>query len=115
MVSGTVQSVTPYGAFVTLRPGLRALLHISQISMERFKDADQVFKPGDEVRALAVTVDQEMGRVSLRTRQLEEEPGEMLRVSQRVFDEAEGRVERRVQRIAAVDALESAYTYSFAE
>ena len=49
VVKGTVESLQSYGAFVRLENGLSGLVHISQISTQRIKSADQVLHVGDEV------------------------------------------------------------------
>lgn len=49
VMEGTVESLKPYGAFVTLENGLTGLVHISQISKNRIKHPGVVLKEGQQV------------------------------------------------------------------
>lgn len=52
MVEGKVEALLPYGALVQLdRGGIVAMLHISQISQERFEAVEDVFSEGDRIKA----------------------------------------------------------------
>ena len=71
IVSGTVESIRDYGAFVKLAEGVSGLLHISQISAARVKNVRAVLKEGQEVTCRITKV--EDGKISLSKRVLEEE------------------------------------------
>lgn len=77
IVDGTVLGVRPYGAFVDIG-GIAALLHISYVSQLPVEDAEKVFNLNDWVRAKIVHLDIEKGRVTLSTKDLEIEAGQML-------------------------------------
>lgn len=49
IMEGTVETLKPYGAFVTLENGLSGLVHISQISKNRIKHPGVVLKEGQKV------------------------------------------------------------------
>ena len=49
IMEGTVETLKPYGAFVTLENGLSGLVHISQISKNRIKHPGVVLKEGQTV------------------------------------------------------------------
>lgn len=49
IMEGTVDTLKPYGAFVTLENGLSGLVHISQISKNRIKHPSVVLKEGQSV------------------------------------------------------------------
>ena len=68
VVKGTVQS---YGAFVRLENGLSGLVHISQISTQRIKSADQVLHVGDEVDVKVIGIKD--GKISLSIKALAED------------------------------------------
>ena len=54
-VVGRVVSVTDYGAFVELEPGVEALIHISEMTWSRrMKHPSKVVKPGDQVEAVVL-------------------------------------------------------------
>lgn len=46
VIEGTVESIQPYGAFVTLENGISGLIHISQISEKRIKSPSAVLSVG---------------------------------------------------------------------
>jgi len=96
LVWGTVERIAPYGAFVDV-DGLTALLHISQISVERLDSPDQVFTVGDRVRAMVLRVDPERGRLSLNTKRLEQTAGDMLRDPSLVYENAEAAAAKFMQ------------------
>lgn len=50
VLSGVVESIQNYGAFIRLENGLSGLVHISQISSKRVKSVGDVLKKGDEVQ-----------------------------------------------------------------
>jgi small subunit ribosomal protein S1 len=49
VVTGTVQSLKPYGAFIDIG-GINGLLHVSQISHDRVSDIATVLQPGDTLK-----------------------------------------------------------------
>ncbi len=56
-VVGRVVSVTDYGAFVELEPGVEGLIHISEMTWSRrMKHPSKVVKPGDQVEAVVLEV-----------------------------------------------------------
>jgi len=61
---GTVTRVEPYGAFVEILPGKNGLAHVSRLSTEYVKDANDVVKVGDKVTAYVTEVDSQ-GRINI--------------------------------------------------
>lgn len=51
VVTGTVQSLKPYGAFIDIG-GINGLLHVSQISHDRVSDIATVLQPGDTLKVI---------------------------------------------------------------
>ena len=74
VMTGTVDTLKPYGAFVTLENGLSGLLHISQISTQRIKHPGVVLKEGQEVRVKIISTAD--GKISLSMKALAEEDNE---------------------------------------
>ena len=74
IVTGTVESLQNYGAFVDLGDGLSGLVHISQISLKRIKSPSDVLNVGDEVNVKIIGVKD--GKISLSMKALEEEKKE---------------------------------------
>jgi (E)-4-hydroxy-3-methyl-but-2-enyl pyrophosphate reductase len=74
VLQGTVVSLTKFGAFVRILPGIDGLVHISEISWDRIEDPADVLKVGDEVNVKLLGVDIDEKRVSLSIKQLTERP-----------------------------------------
>lgn len=68
VVTGTVESVQSYGAFVKLENGLSGLVHISQISDKRIKAASDVLTVGQSVDAKVIGINN--GKISLSMKAL---------------------------------------------
>jgi len=65
-VTGRVVSLTDYGAFVELEPGVEGLVHISEMSWsKRLRHPSKVFKLGDRVDVGILEVDMAKRRISL--------------------------------------------------
>lgn len=74
-VRGKVRNMTNYGVFVELEEGIDGLLHVNDMSWtKKINHPSAMFKKGDEVRAVVLSVDQERKRVALGLKQLEEDP-----------------------------------------
>ncbi|MGN1377227.1 MAG: S1 RNA-binding domain-containing protein [Dorea sp.] len=74
VVSGKVESLQDYGAFVRLENGLSGLVHVSQISQKRVKSPKDVLNTGDEVQVKIIGIKD--GKISLSMKALEEIPEE---------------------------------------
>jgi len=66
---GTVRTLTPYGAFVDLG-GVDGLLHVSDMSWSRVKDAGEVVQPGQQIEVKVLKIDREKERISLGLKQI---------------------------------------------
>lgn len=75
VVTVTIVSMTSYGAFARIIPGVDGLIHISQIANKRVTKPQDELKIGQEVEAKITAIDLEKKRVSLSIRALlPEEP-----------------------------------------
>lgn len=63
--NGKVVSLTDFGAFVELEPGLEGLVHVSQISDERIEKPSDVLSVGQEVEVAVIEIDKEEKRLKL--------------------------------------------------
>jgi small subunit ribosomal protein S1 len=77
VVLGTVRGIKPYGAFIDIG-GVSGLLHISEISHEHIETPHTVLNVNDQMKVMIIDLDAERGRISLSTKALEPEPGDML-------------------------------------
>eukprot|EP00271_Cylindrocystis_brebissonii_P014356 TRINITY_DN35686_c0_g1_i1.p1 TRINITY_DN35686_c0_g1~~TRINITY_DN35686_c0_g1_i1.p1 ORF type:complete len:434 (+),score=103.09 TRINITY_DN35686_c0_g1_i1:135-1436(+) len=107
VVTGVVQSVKPYGAFIDLG-GVNGLLHISQISHDRITHVESVLNEGDQIKVLVLSHDKEKSRLSLSTKKLEPTPGDMIRNPQLVFEKAEEMASTFRERVALAEAAAQA-------
>lgn len=70
-----IRSLTNYGAFVELEPGVDGLIHISDLSwIKKVSHPSEVLKKGDEVQAVVLSVDRESKKITLGIKQLSENP-----------------------------------------
>ncbi|MDE5103787.1 MAG: S1 RNA-binding domain-containing protein, partial [Trichodesmium sp. St19_bin2] len=88
VVIGAVRGIKPYGAFIDIG-GVSGLLHISEISHDHIETPSSVLKVNDELKVMIIDLDADRGRISLSTKQLEPEPGAMVKNPQMVYDQAE--------------------------
>ncbi len=65
-----IVSITSYGAFARILPGVDGLIHISQIADKHVEKPQDELSVGDEVKAKIIAIDQEKKRVSLSIRAL---------------------------------------------
>lgn len=74
-VKGTVTSVTNFGLFVQLKPGIEGLVHQSDLSWDRrMVDPKTIAKSGDEIEVVVLKVDRANRKISLGHKQLSESP-----------------------------------------
>ena len=71
VLEGTVETLMPYGAFVSLGDGLSGLVHISQICGRRIGKPSEVLKVGQKVKAKVLNTND--NKISLSMKALEEE------------------------------------------
>ena len=71
-----VVSITKFGAFVRILPGIDGLVHISEISNERVNKVSDVLKVGDMVKVKLINVDFDRKRISLSMKACLDENGE---------------------------------------
>ncbi len=79
LVKGKVVSLTDYGAFVELEPGVEGLVHVSEMSWtQRVKHPSKLVNEGDVVEAVVLDVDTGNRRISLGMKQIEPNPWDIL-------------------------------------
>ena len=76
--TGTVKSLTPYGAFVDIG-GVDGMVHISELSWKRIKHPSDVLSVGDVIDVYIKALDPEKKKISLGYRKDEDNPWEILR------------------------------------
>ncbi len=94
-VIGRVMSITDYGAFVEIEPGVEGLIHISEMTWSRrMKHPSKVVKVGDQVEAVVIEVKSKERRVSLGIKQLEADPWTTVAERYSIGSVVEGRVRK---------------------
>ena len=93
LVDGTVAAFKPYGLFIDIG-GIHALLHISMVSQLPVEDLTKIFQLRGWVRAIITNLDVEKGRVTISTKELEPQPGDMLKDTIFVYKNAEAIAEK---------------------
>jgi len=69
-VKGKITSITDFGAFLEIEPGIEGLIHISDITWEKIKHPSQCLEVGQEAEAVILNIDVEKQKVSLGIKQL---------------------------------------------
>lgn len=70
VVEAKIVSLTQFGAFAQIIPGVDGLIHISQISNERINKPSDVLKVGDVVKVKITEIDFDKKRISLSIKAL---------------------------------------------
>ena len=79
VVKGKVVSLTNYGCFIELEPGVEGLVHVSEISWTKhIKNPSEVYNMGDEVDAKVLSIDSEDKKISLGVKQLTPDPWDVI-------------------------------------
>ena len=73
IISGVVKNLTDYGAFIDMG-GVDGLLHITDMSWKRIRNASDVVNLGDEIDVKVLKFDRERNRLSLGLKQIGEDP-----------------------------------------
>ena len=89
--TGTVRSLTSYGAFVDLG-GVDGMVHISELSWQRIKHPSEVVKVGDTVEVYVKELDRENKKISLGYKKVEDNPWEILKRDYPVESEVDCKV-----------------------
>lgn len=77
LVEGTIEKIVPFGAFVNVN-GVSCLCHISDVSYEKIKSADEILKLGQTYTFRVIKIDKEHKKVNLSYKVLQKSPKEEL-------------------------------------
>jgi small subunit ribosomal protein S1 len=106
-VSGKAVSLTDYGAFVELEPGVEGLIHVSEMSWsKRVKHPSKILNVGDTVEAMVLGVDPAARRISLGLKQVESNPWSELAEKYPVGTRIKGKVRNLTEFGAFVEVEE---------
>jgi len=92
-VRGKVQSITDYGAFIELEPGVEGLVHVSEMSWtKKVKHPSKLVEVGQELECQVLEVDAKSKRISLGLKQLEPDPWTVFTEKYKPGDKISGKV-----------------------
>ena len=92
-VSGKVVSITNYGAFIELEPGIEGLVHISEMSWTRnVRHPSKLVSIGESIEAVVLKVDSAEEKISLGMKQTEQDPWMVLPLKYPVGTRLNGKV-----------------------
>ena len=75
IVSATVRSMTNFGAFAEIEPGVDGMIHISDLSWtKKYGHPSEALQKGEEIKCVVLEVNEEKHRVSLGIKQMTEDP-----------------------------------------
>ena len=89
--TGTVKSLTSYGAFVDIG-GVDGMVHISELSWSRIKHPSEVVKVGDTVDVYVISADKEKKKISLGMKDHSQDPWTVFTSTYQVGDVANVRI-----------------------
>ncbi len=77
VIEGKIKNITDFGIFIGIDEGIDGLVHISDISWtQKIKHPGEMYKKGQLVKAVVLSIDKENERFSLGIKQLEPDPWE---------------------------------------
>ncbi len=92
-VNGKVVSLTDYGAFLELEPGVEGLVHVSEMSWsKRVKHPSKMLNVGQDIEAVVLEVDSNNRRISLGIKQIESNPWDTLQERYAIGTHVKGKV-----------------------
>lgn len=102
-MTGFVTGIKPYGVFIDVNR-FQGLLHITQITHVRIPNAEAVFSIGDKIRVMILSYDRTRRRLSLSTKKLEMNPGDMLKDPKMVYEGADLMAAKFREQVAMAEA-----------
>jgi len=104
VITRPIKSLTPFGAFVEIEDGIDGLIHISDISWtKRIYHPREVFRKGQEVEAVVLSIDRALHRIALGVKQLHPDPWENLAEALPVNTEVKGKIGKLIPKGVLVD------------
>jgi len=92
-VTGTVVSLTDYGAFIELEEGIEGLIHVSEMSWTRkIRHPSKVVSVGEEVEAIVLDIKPDNRRISLGMKQVVPNPWDVIAEKYPVGTTIEGKI-----------------------
>ena len=107
VVKGKVVSLTNYGCFIELEPGIEGLIHVSEISWTKhIKNPSEQYSMGDKVEAKVLSIDADERKISLGVKQLTPDPWDEIEEKFKVGSVQKGKIQNLTQFGAFVELEE---------
>ena len=92
-IKGRVVSLTDYGAFIELEPGVEGLVHVSEMSWtHEVRHPSKIVSVGDVVEAQVLNVDETARKISLGMKQVAPNPWDLVETKYPVGTKIEGKI-----------------------
>lgn len=121
-LKGKISSITDYGLFIEVFPGIEGLVHISEISWtDRINDLAKLYEAGQDIDVVVVSLDKENRRMSLSVKQLEDNPWKSINEKFKVGSKIKGTISNItefgifIQLVPGVDGLAHVSDLSWTE
>lgn len=87
VLTGTVEHIAAYGAFVRLESGQKAMVHISELSHNYVKKVEDILETGQKITAKVIKID-DKGRIDLSVKalQMKEQPKQVPKKNEEDFE-----------------------------
>jgi small subunit ribosomal protein S1 len=94
VVDGRVRSLTDFGAFVEILPGIDGLLHVTDMSWQRVEKPADLLAVGQRLQVKILKINRESRKISLGLKQLTPDPWALALESLKPGDRVRGKVVR---------------------
>jgi small subunit ribosomal protein S1 len=92
-IKGRVVSLTDYGAFIELEPGVEGLVHVSEMSWtHEVRHPSKIVSVGDQVEAQVLNVDEGSRKISLGLKQVAPNPWDLIETKYPIGTRIEGKI-----------------------
>lgn len=106
VITRPIKSITAFGAFMEIEDGIDGLIHISDISWtKRIYHPREVFRKGQEVEAVILSIDRALHRIALGVKQLSPDPWEHLDTALPINTEVKGKISKLIPKGVLVDVI----------
>ncbi len=97
-VEGKIVNIMNYGVFIEIEEGIEGLVHISEFSWTRhIKHPSDIYKVGDKVKTVILSIDQDNKKISLGVKQLSDNPWNEVENKFKVDEVYDGKISTIIQ------------------
>ena len=97
-VEGKIVNIMNYGVFIEIEEGIEGLVHISEFSWTKhIKHPSDIYKVGDKVKTVILSIDQDNKKISLGVKQLSDNPWNEVENKFKVDEIYDGKISTIIQ------------------